>query len=513
MRSSLHVAFVAGLAAWITIQFPGIPVQAGILVSGLPGVLGTVKSSTEFVYQTGYPNGLVPVSYSATMVSPAGAKVQRGETVTVVGSFCCDGLLTATKVIIGYPYKIATMARDESYGQGQSASAKAVVQLVAYARGDNKAVSDCHSIAGGCKAVFYFDYNHPYNPSPGCSYQPDGQFVAAASESWFQHWPGYSDSAHRVYGEGPPGSFTCLIWQTNPNSSGAQNWWREYLRTNANNFDLYFLDDDASDVVDATYFPSGGGCSPWPSYCHATNEVPNDTAEEQARANFVNAMTHTNGSPMYFFSNGSILLDLAYTNRLIGESCEGCIANDARGIVPADYAAQLNQMASMNKAPGALVLISKGHWAAGSPEQLLQRLVTIGITWLAYDEGHTILMENLEDNTTRLAVWPEELIYPAFPLESMKTSANDLEVASGVYRREFATCSLAGIPFGRCAVVLNANAANVTIPSTWFVQSYTHAITLSGGDVLSGGRVNLAGGSFIPGLTEVAGGAAILLSP
>jgi hypothetical protein len=404
------------------------------------------------------------------------------------------------------------MARDEYFGEGSGASASSVVRLVSYARGDGKAVADCHSILNGCKAVFYFDYNHPYASSAGCNYQPDVQYLAAASESWFVHWPGYTDSAHRVYGKGPPGSMACTIYDMNPNSSGVQGWWLNYLQTNADNYDIYYLDDDAADVVDATYFPSGGGCPPWPSYCYSTQEIPNNAAEAQARANFVNAMSHSNGDPMYFFSNGGILPDLPYTDRMLGESCEGCIANDSSAVVPSNYIHELNELATMDGTSAASILISKGHWPSGSATQILQRMVTIGVAWLGYKEGHTIVMANLEDQTSNLAVWPEELIYPSGPVESMNGDASGIQVASGVWRREFTTCYQSGVYFGRCAAIVNSTGSAVTVASSWLTQRYGHLITMSGGDVLNGGIANVLGGSFTPGTTQIPAGSALLLA-
>jgi hypothetical protein len=417
---------------------------------------------------------------------------------------------STTHSLLG-PEHILTMAKDESVGEGSFASAADVVRLVSYARGDSKAVSDCHSVANGCKAVFYFDYSHPYAPGSGCDFMPDKVYLSAATEKWFVHWRGYTNSTHRVHGKGIGGQ--CTVWQMNPSSPGVESWWLRYLRDNANNYDDYYVDDDAPNLVDATYFPSGGGCAPWPSYCYTTEELADNADLAKGRADFVNAMNHEDGSPMYFFSNGGILPYLPYTNRFLGESCEGCIANDRYPVVPNNYVHELNEMATLNAAQRDTVLISKGHWVVGSAEQNIQRLVTTAIAWLGQSEGHTVVMENVEDTTRNLAVWPEEMIYPSSPLESMSGDASGLAVTSGVYRREFARCYLKGIFFGQCAAILNANGFPVTVKSAWLRQSYHHEITLQGGDVLSGGLVKLLGAFFSPGSTRVEAGGAILLAP
>jgi hypothetical protein len=237
-----------------------------------------------------------------------------------------------------------------------------------------------------------------------------------------------------------------------------------------------------------------------------------------AHANFVNAMTHSNGSPMYFFyqqasfNNALDVSAFKTTNRFVGVTCEGCISTWATPVRTNMYAPVLNEMAAVNASSGAYLLISHGNSFAGSATQILQRLVTTGIVWLGYSEGHTIVEPNLETNTKKLAIWPEDLIYPSSPLQSMNTSSNDLLVAPGVFRREFASCYQQGVLFGPCAIVVNANATTVTIQPSWLHQTYQHVMTVSGGDVLSGGVANISGATFIAGSTWVQAGGAIFLT-
>jgi len=299
-----------------------------------------------------------------------------------------------------------------------------------------------------------------------------------------------------------------------------QAWWRSYLQTNADQYDIYFLDADQMNVVDEGYFPygSGGGCLPWPSYCHSTQEIPNNAAEVLAHTRFVNAMSHRNGSPMMFlfqqatFNIPTDISAFAATDRFVAMSCEGCIATYATPVRPTLYAGVLNEMAAADESPGAFLLLSHGNFPSGSSMQILQRLVTTGIVWLAYSEGHTIVQPDLESNTNRLAIWPEDLIYPSSPLQTMLAGSNDLQVSSGVYRREFASCYQRGVAIGPCAAVVNANASAVYVRSGWFSQTYHHVVTLSGGDVLSGGLANIAGAAFVPNSTVLQAGGALLLS-
>lgn len=502
----------------------------------LDGRVTTILSSTEFSYETGYPHGHVPVLYSESMVVPSNASLRVGQSVTVKGSFNKLDKLIATKVTVESTspsptptptptstpaptgrLHIATFAYDDVNGPGENASTASVNLYLSYAQGNGKALSDCHSGSQSCKAVFYVDPNHSYNNSPSsCMSHPDGDVVGAASESWFVHNTGSSDSAHRVYGKSSDG---CRIWEMNPKSGGFQKWWQNYLVSHADNYDLYLLDNDPMDIPDAGYFPSGGGCNPWPSICNSTEEISNNTAEVSARASFVNAMNHSDGKPMHFFyqqSSFNTTLDLSAfsaSNRFVGFTCEGCISTYAFPARSTFYERVLNEMAAVNSSPGAYLLISHGNASAGSATQILQRLVTTGIIWLAYSEGHTIVQPDLESNTNNLAVWPEDLIYPSEPLQSMTSGANDLKVASGVWRREFKSCFQGGRSFGKCAVVVNSTGSSLVVRSSWLSQTYKHVVKLSGGDVLAGGSATLDATPFTANSTTIQTGGALLLAP
>jgi len=510
--------------AWIAL-FALLPQSAkAVTVSNINGTVTAIVSPGQFVLDTGFPHGHVGVFYSSSITVPRGSQITAGQTVAVAGTFNRLGQLFASSVTLDSNttsgpgrYHIATWAYDSSSFQGDHASAASVNQLVSYAQGNGKAVSDCHSGSHSCQAVYYLNPNHEWDYSPSsCVNHPDADVLAAASESWFIHNVGHSDSAHRVYGRSGSG---CLVWLMNPNSAGNQTWWRNHLRSVADNYDLFFLDSDPMDLVDATFFPSsGGGCNPWPSLCQSTQEIPNNLAEVLARAHFVNAMSHRNGSPMRFFfqqasfNTGLDMSAFAASNRLVGITCEGCIATWAIPVRPNLYARVLNEMAAADASPGAYLLLSHGSFPAGSGLQILQRLVTTGIVWLAYKEGHTIVQPDLEANTNNLAVWPEDLIYPSSPLESMSASSYDLQVAPGVYRREFAHCFQRGAAIGVCATVVNSTGHVETIRSSWLHQPYGHVVTLGGGDVLSGGVANISGGRFNPNLTAVVPGGAVLLT-
>jgi hypothetical protein len=148
---------------------------------------------------------------------------------------------------------------------------------------------------------------------------------------------------------------------------------------------------------------------------------------------------------------------------------------------------------------------------------------------LGYRPGHVVDWADLEQDSLDLAVWPEEGIYPTQPLESMAAPRgngcltgsgavcsagghNDVQVAPGVYRREFRTCYDHGAAFGGCAVIVNDTSRAVAVSPSWLHQLYLHQITLNGGDVQSGGTINTTGAVFIPGVTPLAAHDALLLA-
>ena len=382
--------------------------------------------------------------------------------------------------------------------------------------GDNKALSDCHSVLNGCSAVVYTDPNHLY-AGPSCTYPPAPAILAVASESWFIHDTGYSDSSHRVYGVWSSG---CYVWEMNPNEPAYQAWWLSYLRNNADSYDLYFADDDYMKLSLEAYFSHfGGGCQPLPTMCTSTQEIPDDAHQVLAHANFFNAMSHSNGSPMRFiFQNTSFdgALDASAfgaSSRVVGMTCEACVTSIAYPTLTNLYGKTMDEIATVHQAGGVFVLIAHGNSPTGSAMQTLQRVLTTAFTWLVYQEGYTVVWPDLELQNNNLAVWPEDLIYPSAPLQSMITGHLDLQAAPGIYRREFSKCYQKGLYIAQCAALVNANSSAVTVAPSWLTQTYHHVVALSGGDVLSGGSALLSAAPFVAGTTQIQAGAALLLVP
>jgi hypothetical protein len=418
------------------------------------------------------------------------------------------------------PLHLPTMVFDEYTGEGSNASSASVEQYVSYAEGgegNDKALVDCDSgSTKSCLSVFYMDPNFLYD-SASCASSEAASASAADSESWFVHEAGYSDFAHRVQGSYSQvcngESETTPVYLFDDANSAVISFFESYLQSVANDWDVYFMDDTSARVLTQAYGPGGGFCrnNPPTYYCTTTQEYPTDASVAAAHDTFANSMNHTNGSPMQFIFNGLSFsgttvenLDIfSGSSRYIGAVCENCIVS-AGILQPAMYAHVLTAMAQIDAIPGAsFVASASGFSASGSDEEIHQRVVTTAVAWLGYSPGHTIVFPNLEDNTTNLAVWPEDAIVPTEPLESMTSSANDVAVEAGVYVREFAQCYDAGVAIGQCAAVLNATGSAVTVQASWLKQKYTHLLAITGGDIQSGGKVSLTSDYFVAGITKV----------
>lgn len=324
--------------------------------------------------------------------------------------------------------------------------------------------------------------------------------LAAAAEDWYVHQAGYADAGHRLHGtytERCQGaSITIPVYAINNANPALQAWWQAYLQRNADGFDYLFADDTAGTVRDQLYGPGGGMCGG--HTCTSTQESPNDAAVVAEHQAFTNALQHSNGTPFKFVFNGFSYDGAQYPNdmsllggNMVGGACEGCAITGT--INPRGFAPVLNGMAAATNANGLFVLLAYGGSPSGSTSQITQRSVSVALAWLGYSQGHVALWDDLEDNTSNFAVFPEELLYPSNPVQTMRTGATDLQVAPNVWRREFATCYFKGSYIGACAAIINGNSSSVASSSSWFTQKYGHVAQPVGGDVVSGGSVTFGG--------------------
>jgi hypothetical protein len=280
------------------------------------------------------------------------------------------------------------------------------------------------------------------------------------------------------------------------------------------------MDNTKGNVVGQFYGPGGGMCHNTSNHlCSTTQEVPTDAAVITEHADLANSLTHTNGTPFQGFynslgfTNGVADLNvLASSSHFTGAVCESCVVSLGT-FRPTMYAYTLNTMAKVNAtASGHFVLLSQGVSPAGSSAQIAQRKITTAVTWLGYSPTHTIIFPNLEANTSQLNVFPENSIVPMTPLQTMSSGAVNLQVAPGIYRREFASCYNAGVAIGPCAAIVNATGGNVVIRSTWLHEAYGHVVDPIGGTIPQGGHVSLTAVRFVPNSTVIAPAQGMLIT-
>jgi hypothetical protein len=528
IRSGVYAALTGTGSCSTTVTASVISLSTSPTIT-ITGKIASVYSNSEFLLDSncGYEDVYLN---SATKTTSNGLTLRAGIYASVTGGGSCATNVTASTLTLssspipigspspapGSSYRhIATWAMDEYWAQGEYASTAEVREYVSFAEGgyDNaKAATDC-SGSGVCHAVFYVS---PNQIQGACSTGSDTGFTNTAPESWYVHEAGYTDKEHRVQGYRTADcngtAEQVPVYVANGDIAGTQAYFREYLQTYADNWDYVLWDATGWDVADQMYGPGGGFCGG--SICSTTEELPTNASVVSEHSALANGLVHKNGAPVKIFANGNpnIAAEMSASSHFAGGMCENCVVDEGT-LRTSMYATVLTYMALADATPGAeFVEYNDGASPTGSSAQIEQRLVTTAVAWLGYSEGHTIVAPNLEDNTTNLAVWPEDMLYPTDPLESMSTSPSNIAVATNVWRREFASCYDNGTAIGPCAAIVNGNGGAVTVSSTWLRQTYGHVVTLSGGDVLSGGSVSLTATAFYANSTYVPAGGALLLT-
>ncbi len=414
------------------------------------------------------------------------------------------------------PSHVPTWAYDDGCNGGRGASASLVDQWLSYAEShcggtDTKSLTDCTQAGVTyCTPVEYLDTNWIY-PKGGSE-----PIAGPARESWWLHEPGYTDSAHRIsvssYGGGD------LLNQTDP---AVQNWFRNDVRTNYNAWPALMMDDSSAGLSVQLY---GTGS-------RTTDELSTDAQLQAEHEGMAAAMTHTDGTPFLQIDNSIpanpwLTMPFAMLNK--PSSVQGLVAEGQpmdNGTMTGAYPTLLDEMAYVDKtADDFIVLLS--YDSTGS---LRARRVQEASEMLGYSQNHVVSWADLEQGNTDLAVWPEEGVVPTRPVQSMAAPGgtdclagqgvecssgghNSLELAAGVYGREFGNCYDHGVAFGDCAAIVNTNSSPVTVRRSWLTQRYGHQITMTGGDVQSGGTINTTDATFTPGVTTIAANDAILLA-
>ena len=418
------------------------------------------------------------------------------------------------------PKHIETWAFDDGCNGGAGAGARFVRAWLSYAESNcatnaPKARRDCHARGVRyCDVMQYYDTNWDF---PGHA----AGIASARSFGWWLHEPAPQQNS-RIYSSTFGGGYA--INQSDP---AVRSFFRRYALRHYNADDGLLMDWQSPSLAQELYASTCG--------CRTTNEIRSDVALRAAHAAMSAALTHRNGAPFIqvdnslppnpFLPQG---LDMLNPSAGVdGWSAEG--EPEDGGTLAPYYSTLLDQIAYVTtRTTGFVVLLSRANSGATYLDQ--SRRVQESTMLLGYKPGQLVDWADLEQNSPRLAVWPEEGIYPTNPVQSMGSPGgpgclaggghvcstgghNDVGVGSGVYRRVFQDCYLRGVSFGPCAAIVNTGASAVTVRGSWLAPwAFRHQITFSGGDVQSGGRLHLHGAGFTAGRTVVGARDALLLS-
>jgi hypothetical protein len=413
---------------------------------------------------------------------------------------------------------VETWAFDDGCNGGSGASPAVVRQWLTFAESNcgptsRKARIDCHS--GGavyCDVMQYLDTD--WNFTVGSV-----AVASASSVNWWLHEPSPNQGA-RVFSNGFGGGYA-----VNQSSPAVRSFFRSYAQNYYNSDDGLLMDWQSPSLPQELYYSTCG--------CKTTSEIHTNQALRTAHQQMSAALTHTNGTPFIQADNTLppnpyLPQGLNMLNHSIGVDgwiVEGEPVDD--GTFDPYYSTLLDQIADVaTRTRGFVVPMSRAP--AGAPYQQQTRRVQEATMLLGYSPGHLVDWANLETGSSDLAVWPEESIYPTKPVESMRAPSgrgclagtgkvcsrgghNSLRVQRGVYRREFRACYVGGAPVGPCATIVNTTGSPIRVRSRWLKKAYRHQITFNGGDVQSGGTLDLKGASFRAGSTTVAADDAMLL--
>lgn len=433
------------------------------------------------------------------------------------------------------PTHIETWAMDDSYSPGWcsgglGASPSLVREWLTYAEtncgpANTKALSDCHvGQTSYCTVFQYLEANILSTKNPILS--------APASEDWWLHERGYTDAAHRLTAMSSDGGQARWLNQDN---AAAQRWVARYVRARYSAWDGLELDSTSASMKTQFYRPG----YPVARQYSSSQELQSNRAVVHEHEVFAAHLRRNSGELFAQVDNGispnpylpASLPLLGHPRSVVGLLSEGNPWD--YGFSPF-YSELLDDIAAVDVRPGNFIVL----WSYGNFGSLQARTVQEATALLGYEPGHVVSWADLEHEDLDLSVWPEEGIYPVDPIESMaapggrgclagegtpcprgghnslrvRRGPNPLDSGGGVYRREFRDCYDDGVWFGACAAIVNDTSTAVTVLGSWLRLHYGHVITMRGGDVQSGGRIDLAGAPFEPGRTRIGAYDAIILA-
>jgi hypothetical protein len=415
---------------------------------------------------------------------------------------------------------VATWAFDDGCNGGAAATSGFVHRWLNYAESncgarDRKARVNCHSRHRTyCYAMQYLDTDWYYAAD-------NDRVAAAASSDWWLHDP-KPHQGSVISSSGLGGAYLL-----NQAREPVRSYFRSFVRSHYNAYDGLLMDWQSPSLSQELYYSTCG--------CSTTSEIHSNARLRAAHQAMSAALRHRNGSRFIqadntLPSNPYLPQGLNMINPRIGVDAwtvEGEPESD--GSLDPYYSTLLDQIAYIStRTRGFIAPMSRAP--AGAPYQAQSRRVQEGTMLLGFSPGHLVDWADLEQGSRDLAVWPEEGIYPTSPLQSMrrpggrgclagtgnvcsKGGHKSVQVRPGVYRREFRSCYVRRAPFGACAGIVNTTGRWVTVRASWLRLPLHHEITFRGGDVQSGGTVDLTGAPFAAGSTAVAPHDALLLAP
>lgn len=268
-----------------------------------------------------------------------------------------------------------------------------------------------------------------------------------------------------------------------PHSLNLRNIWRRGIaRYNAEgHFDAIFVDD-----ANTVEYARGRPCNFQPNdWLKATNELQSSL-----------------GYPVIYnglsnFSDRAISLSIGLNASAIGGAMEQCYAGSpSEPKISGDhwYVAEETEV---RMAQHGKLFFCYGNDTTDAASAVDGRLYVLASFLLTYDVGTSVLWEYYQ-GPSHFHVMPESQLVPLRP-ESEIHSVLDLRTSSGVYQRVYRQCYLAGRPQGACVVAVNPDGTSRALA----LEGYRRILQISGGGVVDGGTVRVAGSTPPPRLAPL----------
>ncbi|MGA2010128.1 MAG: hypothetical protein ABSH51_06300 [Solirubrobacteraceae bacterium] len=447
------------------------------------------------------------------------------------------GIAAPGALATAVPTHIPTWAYDDGCNGGAGAPPSLVAAWVTYAE------SACGPDTAAFKALYDCPTGAPSACTPVAYLNPSWIYASGSApvpwsepESWWLHEPGVTP------GRAAPGNRLRSTregtgYVLNQTTAAVREWFAAYAQRALGRYPDLMMDDTGASLQSLLY-ETGAGGAPYTT----SAEIPGDAALQRAHEQMAAALVHADGTPFVQIDNAltpndNLPTPFAMLNQ--PASVRGLVAEDFPvddGTLTPYYATLLDELAEVDDGAGTagdfVVLLSYDPAGAIRARWLQEATVLLGES-----ADQVVDWADLETGSRALAVWPEEGIVPADPVQSMSLPGGagclagrgivctlgghlDLHPAAapaGVYVREFRDCFDRGVPVGACAAVVNDTPVVQTIEAGWLAQTYQWEMSVNvpagtSGDVQSGGTVIPDGTGFSPGVSSVGPDSAVLLA-